>query len=206
MNVYMGQWTSFYWSTQLVGRFTISTFILDFELLQAKFHFLQNPQRENATSWCIMVIVSKLLNIPLVMMKYYCLRVSRRDVRKMGNTLPVLYFHPECVGLPIPSCFVFRSRTSLGRFSVMKIHIRHAGQLIEQVWRLIAADCVCGDWAVTPEVVAGDNNPAPIDYFHSAKTAACPARSLIRGRKIVMFRKGRCLLDHGLPKIRRKSM
>ena len=181
--------------------FTISTYVLDFELLQTKFHLLQNPQRKNATSWCIMVIVGKLLNIPLVMMKYYCLRVSWRDVRKMGNTLPVfLYFRPECMGLPIPSCAVFRSRASSGRFIVMKIHIRHAGQLTDEAWRLIAADGVCGDWAVTLGGVAGDNNRAPIDCFHSAKTAAGPARSVIRGRKVAMYRKGRYLPDRGLPK------
>ena len=44
---------------------TNNTFILDFKLLQEKFHFLQKPQ-ENATSWCIMVVASLLLNISLI--------------------------------------------------------------------------------------------------------------------------------------------
>jgi len=41
---------------------TINIFIFDFGLLQAKLHFLQNRQ-ENAVTWCILVIVTMLLNI-----------------------------------------------------------------------------------------------------------------------------------------------
>ena len=41
---------------------TINIFILDFGLLQAKLHILQNRQ-ENVVTWCILVIVTMLLNI-----------------------------------------------------------------------------------------------------------------------------------------------
>ena len=45
---------------------TISIFILDLERLQAKVHFHQKRQ-ENATTWCILVVVSLLLNISCVL-------------------------------------------------------------------------------------------------------------------------------------------
>jgi len=41
---------------------TISIFILDFERLQAKLHFPQKRQ-ENATTWCILVVVSLLSHV-----------------------------------------------------------------------------------------------------------------------------------------------
>ena len=44
---------------------TINIFIFDFGLLQAKLHFLQNRQ-ETAVTWCILVIVTMLLNISYV--------------------------------------------------------------------------------------------------------------------------------------------
>ena len=55
------------------------------------------------------------------MIKDYCLRASRRDVRRTGITLPVfLCSHPEGFGLPIPSRAVFRSRAFRGDSSSWK--------------------------------------------------------------------------------------
>ena len=64
---------------------TINIFILDFELLQAKLHFLQKLQ-ENATTvgYCHYVIKYLMRD----MMNYYSLRVFRSRNRRIGKHSP----------------------------------------------------------------------------------------------------------------------
>ena len=89
----------------------INTSIFDFELLRAKL---------KSTGICNLLVhyrYHQLITeyIIIDMMQYYYLRVSRRDVRRIGKLLVFLSPHRECIGRPIPSCAVFRSRSSSGR-------------------------------------------------------------------------------------------
>ena len=83
------------WCQFLVGQFlvhsTINAFILDFQLSQAKFHFIYLIQiSSKSTGKCTLLLhcgYCQLITEYLVsgMMKCYCLRVSRRDVRRIGK-------------------------------------------------------------------------------------------------------------------------
>ena len=66
---------------------TINIFIFDFGRLQAKLHFLQKRQ-DNAVTWCILVLVTVIEYLMRDMMNYYCLRVFRSRLKKIGKHSP----------------------------------------------------------------------------------------------------------------------
>ena len=61
--------------------------IFDFGRLQAKLHFLQKRQY-NAVTWCILVLVTVIEYLMRDMMNYYCLRVFRSRVKRIGKHSP----------------------------------------------------------------------------------------------------------------------
>ena len=66
----------------------IHIFIFDFGRLQAKLYFLQKRQ-DNAVTWCILVLVTMLLNMScLIWWTYHCLRVFRSRVKRIGKHSP----------------------------------------------------------------------------------------------------------------------
>ena len=72
---------------------TINIFIFDFELLQAKCHFLQKRNYLVPFGYCRCVIKYFMSD----MMNYYCLRVFRSRVRSIGKHLPSFVFSElEC--------------------------------------------------------------------------------------------------------------
>jgi len=147
---------------------TINIFIFDFSRLQAKLHFLQKRQ-ENAVTWCILVLVTMLLNISCVI--WWTITVweySDVALKDKENTRQVfLCSEPECMAVSMLSCAVLRSRALSGRFFFLPISISHARQVVNEVGRLSLTDGV--EWSrITSILLNYFVNFRPV-YYTSSK-------------------------------------